>query len=71
MPQNNLTPFDTNWKKGRWCYAFSNSGLIFLRCNFDPHRPFQKFAAASLTGRRGRSYIVRTARKRALPSTTR
>ena len=26
---------------GRWRYGFNNSGLIFLRCNYDPQRPYQ------------------------------
>jgi hypothetical protein len=28
--------------KGQWRYAFDNSGLLRVDCDFDPHRPYQE-----------------------------
>ena len=37
----NLTPFDTNWKRGGGATPLTARDLLLDGCNFDPHRPYQ------------------------------
>jgi len=36
----NLTPFDTNWRKGGGATPLAIQGLFFRDAIFDPHRPY-------------------------------
>jgi hypothetical protein len=38
-----VKPLLGQWMRVSGSYTFNNSGLIFWRCNFDPHRPLQHF----------------------------